>query len=136
LVWPRALSAAWTCGIWSAGRLRAAQTGAAPKGVDEIHSGKKQKFLMETGEPQWFGRKRKKETLDAFFNEELSARQRRGIEAVCVDMWEPYRLSLEQWVPNCRIVYEPFGHGLSERRGLGRGQILDVAMAGGRSRNA
>jgi transposase len=118
---------------WAAARRKPA---LRQMGVDEIHSGKKQKFLMETGEPQWFGRERKKETLDAFFNEELSARQRRGIEAVCVDMWEPYRLSLEQWVPNCRIVYEPFGHGLSERRGLGRGQILDVAMAGGRSRNA
>jgi transposase len=38
----------------------------------------------------------------------LSARQRRGIEAACVDMWEPYRLSIEQWAPNCRIVYDKF----------------------------
>jgi len=41
-------------------------------GVDEIHLGKKQKFItvvcnLETGEPLWFGRERKKETLDAFF---------------------------------------------------------------------
>lgn len=82
-------------------------------GVDEIHLGKKQKFLtvvcnLETAEPLWFGRERKKEILDGFFEAELSARQRRGIEAVCVDMWEPYRLSLEQWVPNCRIVYDKF----------------------------
>jgi transposase len=101
--------------------LRYLERGAAARrkpalrqmGVDEIHIGKKQKFLTvvcnpETGEPQWFGRERKKATLDAFFQEELSARQRRGIEAVCVDMWEPYRLSLEQWVPNCRIVYDKF----------------------------
>ena len=63
-------------------------------GVDEIHIGKKQKFLtvvcnLETGEPLWFGRERQKETLDAFFQEELSTRQRRGIEAASVDMWEP-----------------------------------------------
>jgi transposase len=81
--------------------------------VDEIHLVKKQKFLsvvcnLETGEPLWFGRERKKETLDTFFQEELSARQRRGIEAACVDMWEPYRLSIEQWAPNCRIVYDKF----------------------------
>jgi transposase len=63
---------------------------------------------LETAEPLWFGRERKKETLDAFFQEELSGRQRRGIEAACVDMWEPFRLSLEQWVPNCRIVYDKF----------------------------
>ena len=69
-------------------------------GVDEIHLGKKQKFLtvvsnLETGEPLWFGAERKKDTLDNFFSEELSQRQRRRIEAACVDMWEPYRLSIE-----------------------------------------
>jgi transposase len=41
-------------------------------GVDEIHLGKKEKFLtvasnLESGEPLWFGRERKKETLDEFF---------------------------------------------------------------------
>jgi transposase len=82
-------------------------------GVDEIHLGKKQKFLtvvsnLETGEPLWFGQERKKETLDGFFDQELSSRQRRGILAACVDMWEPYRLSIEQWAPQCRIVYDKF----------------------------
>ena len=48
-------------------------------GVDEIHLGKKQKFItvvsnLESGEPVWFGRERKKETLDEFFQTELSAR--------------------------------------------------------------
>jgi transposase len=82
-------------------------------GVDEIHIGKKQKFLtvvcnLETAEPLWFGRERKKETLDEFFREQLSARQRRGIDAACVDMWGPFRLSMEEWIPNCRIVYDKF----------------------------
>jgi transposase len=82
-------------------------------GVDEIHLGTKQKFLtvvcnLETAEPVWFGRERKKKTLDEFFQEDPSARQRRGIESACVDMWEPYRLSMEQWAPNCRIVYDQF----------------------------
>jgi transposase len=40
-------------------------------GVDEIYRGKKGKFLtvtcnLETAEPLWFGRERKKETLDDF----------------------------------------------------------------------
>jgi transposase len=82
-------------------------------GVDEIYLGKKQKFLsvvsnLETGEPLWFGRERKKESLDGFFQTELSARQRRGIEAACVDMWEPYRRSIEQWAPHCQIIYDKF----------------------------
>jgi len=50
-------------------------------GVDEIYLGKTQKFLtvvsnLETGEPLWFGRDRKQETLDEFFRTELSALQR------------------------------------------------------------
>ncbi len=82
-------------------------------GVDEIYLGKKQKFLtvvcnLETGEPLWFGQERKRETLDAFFQTELSAFQRSAIQAACVDMWEPFRQSLEKWVPNCRIVYDKF----------------------------
>ena len=30
------------------------------------------------------------------------------ITAACVDMWEPFRLSIEQWAPNCGIVYDKF----------------------------
>jgi transposase len=95
---------------WAASRR---QPALRQMGVDEIHMGKKQKFLtvvcnLETAEPLWFGRERKKETLDEFFQKELTARQRRRIEAACVDMWEPYRLSIEQWAPNCRIVYDKF----------------------------
>ena len=82
-------------------------------GVDEIHLGKKQKFLtvvsnLETGEPLWFGRERKKETLDEFFQKQLSAFQRSAIRAACVDMWDPFRQSIEQWLPECRIVYDKF----------------------------
>ena len=95
---------------WSASRR---QPALRQMGVDEIHLGKKQKFLtvvsnLETGEPLWFGSERKKETLDAFFSEELSRGKRRRIEAACVDMWEPYRLSIEQYAPQCRIVYDKF----------------------------
>ena len=82
-------------------------------GVDEIYRGKKGKFLtvvcnLETAEPLWFGRERKKETLDDFFRSQLVSRQRKRIEAACVDMWEPFRLSLEEWAPQCRIVYDKF----------------------------
>jgi transposase len=82
-------------------------------GVDEIYLGKKQKFLtvvsnLKTGEPLWFGRERKKETLDEFFETQLSAFQRSAVSAACVDMHEPYRLSLEQWVPRCSLIYDKF----------------------------
>jgi len=82
-------------------------------GVDELYRGKKGKFLtvvcnLETGEPLWFGKERKKETLDDFFRSQLVSRQRKRIEAACVDMWEPFRLSIEQWAPQCKIVYDKF----------------------------
>jgi len=82
-------------------------------GIDEIHLGKEQKFLtvvgnLETGEPLWFGRERKKETLDEFFEKQLSSFQRNTIRAACVDMWEPFRQSIEEWLPQCRIVYDKF----------------------------
>jgi transposase len=95
---------------WDAGRRKPA---LRQMGVDEIYLGKKQKFLsvvcnLETGEPLWFGRERKQESLDGFFQTELSAKQRRGIQAACVDMWKPYRLSIEQWAPHCQIIYDKF----------------------------
>jgi len=95
---------------WAATRRKPA---LVQMGVDEIHLGKKQKFItvvsnLETVEPVWFGRERKQETLDEFFENELSRRQQMRIAAVCVDMWEPFRLSIEQQAPNCKIVYAKF----------------------------
>jgi transposase len=95
---------------WAAARRKPA---LRQMGVDEIHLGKKQKFLtvvsnLETGEPLWFGRERKKETLDEFFEKQLSRFQRSAIRAACVDMWEPFRQSIEQWLPQCRVVYDKF----------------------------
>ena len=91
---------------WTAGRRKPA---LRQMGVDEIYLGKKQKFLtvvsnLQTGEPQWFGWERKKESLDEFFQKQLSAFQRGAIQAACVDMHEPYRVSLEQWARQCRLV--------------------------------
>jgi transposase len=82
-------------------------------GVDEIYLGASAKFLtvvsdLETGEPIWAGVDRPRETLDRFFAEALPWRRRRRIRAVCVDMWEPYRLSLATPLPHARLVYDKF----------------------------
>jgi transposase len=82
-------------------------------GVDEIYLGPSDKFLtvvsdLESGEPIWAGVDRKRETLDRFFAEALPWRRRRSIRAVCVDMWEPYRLSLAMHLPHARLVYDKF----------------------------
>ena len=82
-------------------------------GVDELYQGKKDKFLtvasnLETAEPLWFGKERKKETLDEFFRSQLSSPQPKRIEAACLDMWEPFGLRIEEWAPQCKIVYDKF----------------------------
>ena len=82
-------------------------------GVDEIYFGKQMKFItvvsnLDTGEPLWFGRDRKQETLDEFFRTQLSVRQRKRVEAACVDMWRPFTNSIEHWAQNCRIVFDKF----------------------------
>ncbi len=95
---------------WAAGRPR---TPLHYLEVDEIFLGKSDKFLtvvsdLETGEPLWVGLERKQETLDRFFAEALPPARRRAVRAVCVDMWEPFRLSLEKHLPHARIVYDKF----------------------------
>jgi transposase len=95
---------------WAAARRKPA---LRQMGIDELYLGKKQKFVtvvsnLESQEPLWFGEERKRETLDEFFRTQLSRKQRGRIEAACLDMWEPYRLSLEHWLPGCRLVYDKF----------------------------
>jgi transposase len=95
---------------WAAARRKPA---LRQMGVDEIFVGKKQKFItvvsnLETSEPLWFGPERKKETLDEFFAKQLSPFQRSAVRAACVDMWEPFRQSITQWLPKCKIIYDKF----------------------------
>jgi len=95
---------------WAATRRKPA---LRQMGVDEIFVGKKQKFItvvsnLKTAEPLWFGAERKKETLDEFFAKQLSPFQRGAVQAACVDMWEPFKQSITQWLPNCRIIYDKF----------------------------
>ena len=95
---------------WAGGRPR---TPRRFLGVDEIYLGRRDKFLtivsdLETGEPLWAGRDRKRETLDRFFAEALPPRHRRAVRAVCVDMWEPFTQSVRTHLPHARIVYDKF----------------------------
>ena len=121
---------------WAAKRKRPA---LRQMGVDEIYLGKKRKFItvvsnLETSEPLWFGAERKKETLDRFFEEELSGRQRSRIQAACVDMWEPFRLSIHQWAPKCRIVYDKFHIMQHANRAVDEVRRAEFFRKGGRMR--
>ena len=122
---------------WAASRRKPA---LRQMGIDEMYLGKKHKFLtvvsnLETAEPLWFGRERKKETLDEFLGQQLSAFQRRVIGAACVDMWEPYRQSLEQWVPQCQIIYDKFHILQHASKAVDEVRRAEFFRKGGRARD-
>ncbi len=60
-----------------------------------------------TGRIIWTGKERTKETLDDFFCS-LSSGQRDSIEAIAIDMWDPYINSITRNVPQTKIVFDLF----------------------------
>lgn len=81
--------------------------------VDEIALGKGQEGYMTvvldylTGRVVWMGAGRRRETLDAFF-EEMSPEQKQAIQAVALDMWEPFINSVRHHCPQAKIVFDLF----------------------------
>ncbi len=80
--------------------------------VDEIFLRKGHHYLTvilnwENGRVLWVGEGRKYETLKAFFDS-LSQKQRDSIEAVAMDMWDPYIKAIKECCPNASIVFDQF----------------------------
>jgi transposase len=71
--------------------------------VDEISIRKGQSYLSvvlnyETGHVVYVGKERKTRTLSRFFNQ-LTAKQRKSIEAIVMDMWDPYIKAVKKNCP-------------------------------------
>jgi len=87
-------------------------TGLRIIAIDEISRHRHHDYLTvvidyETGRIVWIGEGRKESTLVSFFSEmPLSVRER--IEAIAMDMWDPYIASVRKWCPNARIVFDLF----------------------------
>ena len=60
-----------------------------------------------TGRVVWMGEGHRLETLDAFFAE-LTTAQREGIEAVALDMWDPFINRVRHHCPQAKIVFDLF----------------------------
>jgi len=80
--------------------------------VDEISIRKGHSYLTVvldylTGRVVYIGKKRKAKTLKRFFNK-LSIGQRKRIEAVAMDMWDPFIKAVKDKLPNARIVFDLF----------------------------
>jgi transposase len=89
---------------------------------------------LETAEPVFLEPERKKETLDRFFERDLTAPQRARIQAACVDMWEPFRKSIQQWAPDCRIIYDKFHIMQHANRAIDEVRRAEFFRKGGRWR--
>jgi transposase len=79
-------------------------------GVDEIAQEKGHKYLTIVRDLDkgviWVGVRRRKETLDEFFNE-LGKRKCKKISVAVIDMWDPYIKSIKENT-NAEIVFDKF----------------------------
>jgi transposase len=78
-------------------------------GVDEIYRGKKASFSgsVQSGHCGLAGNGRRRRWMISFAAS-WSAGSGNGSKPACVDMWEPFRTSILQWAPQCKIVYDKF----------------------------
>jgi transposase len=83
-------------------------------GVDEKSAAKGHKYItlvynLDTATVEYIGDERKTETLDGYYRT-LSKEQLAGIEAIAMDMWDPYIKSTKAHVPGAedKIVFDRF----------------------------
>jgi transposase len=87
-------------------------TGLRLLAVDEVAVRKGHSYMTvvldyETGRVLWLGRERTAQTLQAFFGG-MSAEQKQAVEAIAMDMWDPYIKAVREAVPHVKIVFDLF----------------------------
>lgn len=80
--------------------------------IDEIAVHKGHRYMTvvldyDSGRVVWMGEGRQIDTLDAFFAA-MPAEVRKGLQAVAIDMWEPYIQGVRKWCPQADIVFDLF----------------------------
>lgn len=82
--------------------------------IDEISSRKGYNFFtvvmnMEKTKVIWVGKGRTKDVVDQFFKE-LGTERAKKIEAIAIDMWDPYIASITEYIPDAKtkIVFDKF----------------------------
>ena len=96
------------------GKSRQEQTVTPRIGVDEKSFKKRHRYVtivsdLDKGVVVHVGEHRRKSTLDAYF-QGLTNQQKEGIQAVAMDMWDPYVQSVEENLPNGeeKIVFDRY----------------------------
>lgn len=87
--------------------------GVRKLGVDEISYLKGHKFVtvvydIERGHVLWVGKGKGRETIDKFFNEQLSDFQKKSIVWASCDMSETYINAIKDHCPNVKLVLDRF----------------------------
>lgn len=82
-------------------------------GVDEVSYRKGHKYVtvvydLERACVLWVGKGKGRETIDQFFNEQLSDYQKRQIEWACCDMSETFIGAIQEHCPNAHLVLDRF----------------------------
>lgn len=80
--------------------------------IDEISYKKGHKYLtlvlnLERTSVVWVGKGRRQATLEAFFDE-IGVDVAHAIEAIAIDMWDPYIAAIEECAPQAAIVFDKF----------------------------
>ena len=80
--------------------------------IDEIAVKKGHNYMTvvldyDSGRVVWMGKGRQSATIDGFF-EARPSELRAGIEAVAIDMWEPYIKAVKRWCPQADTVFDLF----------------------------
>ena len=80
--------------------------------IDEIAIKKGHHYMTvvldyDTGRVVWMGKGRRIATLDVFFGK-MPENVRSGIQAVALDMHEPYIQAVAKWCPSADIVFDRF----------------------------
>jgi transposase len=80
--------------------------------LDEISRKKRHKYFTvamnyEKTKVIWVGKNREQETAESFFIA-LGPERCKKIEAVCVDMWDPYIAAIRKYCPRAEIIYDKF----------------------------
>src|SRR5262245_33479485 len=127
------------------GRARRRPYAPARLGIDETAIARGHDYLtlvcnLATGTVEYLADERKQASLDGYFIA-LSAAQRAGIEAVAMDMWEPYVQAVQAHVPGAarKIVFDAFPlvqHMNSAVDQVGRQEHRLRAARGERTRRA
>jgi len=106
--------------------------------LDEISRKKGHKYFTvamnyEKTKVVWVGKERTQETVEAFF-EELGPERCEKIEAVCVDMWDPYIAAIRKYCPQAQIIFDKFHVLRAYGKVIDKVRNLETAISAGENK--